>query len=245
LRPQRASSEHQQTPIRFQRSVVPGPGLEVSLEFAPPLMVCRLSGHLRAGARAHLKDTFRSALGQRPERLVIDTSELVTCDAAGLAALVRSLDVAGTEELPVAVTGLAPVYRQMLLLVSSEQGRDIRTFSTVEEATGHLLSSPGAPRPDPDTLLVEVRNLHRALLTRGTIDQAKGVLMAVYGLDSEAAFAMLVWYSRSAGLPLRDLAARFLAAVRDDHPGPLTVPRTDALLADVTYRPPRAGGRYA
>jgi anti-anti-sigma regulatory factor len=230
-------------PIRFQRSLATGPGLDVSLDFAPELLIARLSGHLRANTSKHLRDTFRTALRQRPERLVIDASGLVTCDAAGLAGLFRSLEGAGTDSVPVAVSGLAPVYRQMLRLVSTQQ--DLRVFRFLDEAVDQMLAMPGAPRPNGDILLAEVRNLHRALLTRGTIDQAKGVLMVVYGLDSDAAFAMLVWYSRSAKLPLRELAASFLDAVRGERPGPLTIARADALLADLTYRPPKAGERYA
>lgn len=240
---QEANSENQ--PIRFERSLATGPGLDVSLDFAPALLIGRLSGHLRADARKHLRDTFRTALRQRPERLVIDASGLVTCDAAGLAGLFKSLERAGTESVPVAVSGLAPVYRQMLRLVSSQQDLEIRIFRSLDEAVGQMLAMPGAPRPDGDILLGEVRNLHRALLTRGTIEQAKGVLMVVYGLDSDAAFAMLVWYSRSAKLPLRELAASFLDAVRGECPRPLTIARADALLADLTYRPPKAGERYA
>jgi anti-anti-sigma regulatory factor len=239
----KTNSENQ--PIRFQRSLAAGPGLDVSLDFAPALLIGRLSGRLRADARRHLRDTFRTALKQRPERLVIDASGLVTCDAAGLAGLVRSLEGAGTDSVPVAVSGLAPVYRQMLRLVSSQQDQEIRIFRSLDEAVDQMLSMPGAPRPDGDILLAEVRNLHRALLTRGTIDQAKGVLMVVYGLDSDAAFAMLVWYSRSAKLPLHELAAGFLDAVRGERPEPLTIGRADALLADLTYRPPKAGERHA
>jgi anti-anti-sigma regulatory factor len=240
---QMPDSENQ--PIRFQHSLATGPGLDVSLDFAPALLIGRLSGHLQADVRKQLRDTFRTALRQRPERLVIDASGLITCDAAGLAGLFRSLEGAGTDSVPVAVSGLAPVYRQMLRLVSSQQELEIRIFRSLDEAVAQMLAVPGAPRPDGDTLLAEVRNLQRALLTRGTIDQAKGVLMVVYGLDSEAAFAMLVWYSRSAKLPLRELAASFLEAVRGERPGPLTIARADALLADLTYRPPKAGGRYA
>jgi anti-anti-sigma regulatory factor len=240
---QQTNSENQ--PIRFQRSVAAGPGLDVSLDFAPALLIGRLSGQLGADARDHLRDTFRTALRQRPERLVIDASSLVTCDAAGLAGLFSSLEGAGTNSVPVAVSGLAPVYQQMLHLVSTQRDLEIRIFRSLDEAVDQMLSMPGAPRPDGDILLAEVRNLHRALLTRGTIDQAKGVLMVVYGLDSDAAFAMLVWYSRGAKLPLRELAARFLDAVRVERPGPLTIARADALLADLTYRPPKAGERYA
>jgi anti-anti-sigma regulatory factor len=232
-------------PIRFERSLATGPGLDVSLDFAPALLIGRLSGHLRADAHKHLRDTFRTALRQRPERLVIDASGLITCDAAGLAGLFRSLERAGTESVPVAVSGLASVYQQMLRLVSSQHDLEIRIFRSLDEAVDRMLSMPGAPRPDGDILLAEVRNLHRALLTRGTIDQAKGVLMVVYGLDSEAAFAMLVWYSRSAKLPLHELAASFLDAVRAEPPGPMTIARADSLLADLTYRPPKASGRYA
>jgi anti-anti-sigma regulatory factor len=239
----KTNSENQ--PIRFQRSLVTGPGLNVSLDFAPALLIGRLSGHLRADASKHLRDTFSSALRQRPERLVIDASGLVSCDAAGLAGLFESLEGADTDSVPVAVSGLAPVYQQMLRLVSSRRDLEIRLFRSLDEAVDQMLSMPGAPRPDADILLAEVRNLRRALLTRGTIDQAKGVLMVVYGLDSDAAFAMLVWYSRGAKLPLHELAADFLDAVRGERPRPLTIARADALLADLTYRPPKAGERYA
>jgi hypothetical protein len=61
--------------------------------------------------------------------------------------------------------------------------------------------------------------------------------MVVYGLDSEAAFAMLVWYSRNARLPLHELAARFIKAVHDERPGTLTIGRTDALLANLASQP--------
>jgi hypothetical protein len=69
---QQTNSENQ--PIRLERSLATGPGLDVSLDFAPALLIGRLSGHLRADAHKHLRDTFRTALRQRPERLVVDAS---------------------------------------------------------------------------------------------------------------------------------------------------------------------------
>jgi hypothetical protein len=173
--------------------------------------------------------------------LVIDTSGLVTYDAAGVVGLVRSLDQARLDEVPVAVASLAPDYEQILQEVSTQQNLEVQTFSSLDEAVDEILSGPGAPRPDLDTLLAEVRNLRRALLTRGTIDQSKGVLMVVYGLDSEAAFAMLVWYSRTGRLPLRELATRFIRAVRNENLGTLTIGRTDALLADLASQPSDSG----
>ena len=45
---------------------------------------------------------------------------------------------------------------------------------------------------------------------RAQIEQAKGVLMAAYGITAEHAFEILVWRSQSTNLKLRDFAARFL-----------------------------------
>ncbi|MDX6239477.1 MAG: hypothetical protein QOG10_4292 [Kribbellaceae bacterium] len=232
------SSERPRRGARLQRLVATGPGLAVSLDFAPALLIGSLRGHLRAGSRTHLGATFRAALAQRPERLVIDTSGLVTYDAAGVAGLVESLEQARFDEVPVAVSSLAPAYEQILQDVSTRHDLEVRTFSSLDDAVDEMLSGPGAPLPDLDTLLAEVRNLHRALVTRPPIDQSKGVLMVVYGLNAEAAFAMLVWYSRNARLPLHDLATRFIRAVHNETPGTLTIGRTDALLADLASQPP-------
>lgn len=48
--------------------------------------------------------------------------------------------------------------------------------------------------------------------SRAVIEQAKGVLMAAYGISSERAFDILVWRSQETNVKVRDLAARFLAA---------------------------------
>lgn len=48
--------------------------------------------------------------------------------------------------------------------------------------------------------------------SRATIEQAKGVLMLAYGLEPNAAFAMLRWWSRNRNVKVRDLASRVVAA---------------------------------
>ena len=45
---------------------------------------------------------------------------------------------------------------------------------------------------------------------RATIEQAKGSLMAAYGLDPDQAFAMLSWWSRNTNVKVRDLADRIV-----------------------------------
>lgn len=46
---------------------------------------------------------------------------------------------------------------------------------------------------------------------RATIEQAKGMLMVVYGIESEAAFDLLRWRSQEANVKLRLLAERVVA----------------------------------
>ena len=56
--------------------------------------------------------------------------------------------------------------------------------------------------------------LERALDSRAVIDQAKGVLMAVHGVDADGAFAMLVETSQRTNTKLRAVAEDLLASVR-------------------------------
>lgn len=48
---------------------------------------------------------------------------------------------------------------------------------------------------------------------RAEIEQAKGVLMATYGISAQRAFEVLVWRSQSTNVKLREFARRFLTAI--------------------------------
>lgn len=48
---------------------------------------------------------------------------------------------------------------------------------------------------------------------RAEIEQAKGLLMAAYGISAERAFDILVWRSQETNVKVRDLARRFLNAM--------------------------------
>lgn len=70
---------------------------------------------------------------------------------------------------------------------------------------------------------------------RDTIEQAKGVLMLGYGLDADAAFAMLKWWSRNRNVKVREIADRLLAVAREGHVSHPGLRRLlDALLDDLT-----------
>ncbi len=56
--------------------------------------------------------------------------------------------------------------------------------------------------------------LQLALESHAAIDQAKGALMAVYGVDSESAFQLLRWASQQRNVRLRALAERLTTALQ-------------------------------
>ena len=65
-----------------------------------------------------------------------------------------------------------------------------------------------------DSLHTDITNVLEAVAdARARIEQAKGVLMAAYGITDKRAFDILVWRSQETNLKVRELATRFLDAV--------------------------------
>lgn len=54
-------------------------------------------------------------------------------------------------------------------------------------------------------------SLPQVLESRSAIEQAKGALMLVYGVDADAAFELLMWRSQQTNTKLRALAAQLVA----------------------------------
>lgn len=75
-------------------------------------------------------------------------------------------------------------------------------------------AAPGAsaaPPSENDQLQEEIRQLHQALDSRATIDQARGMLMAIAQCPSDAAWTMLVEISQRSNTKLREVAAALTA----------------------------------
>ncbi|MEV8371111.1 ANTAR domain-containing protein [Kribbella sp. NPDC056861] len=218
---------------RPDRSVITGHGPRIDLDFRPGLLVVRLLGSLEAHSGRRLRSSFRDVLSYRPERLVVDAAGLTNCDRPGLEVLLESLCGSDSEVPLIAVSSLAPQARKLVDPVSTDQQLKIRIFCSFDEAVERIMAEPAASLPASDLLLADLRNLRRALLTRAAIDQAKGILMVIYDLDDDAAFALLVWHSRNGRVAVRDLAVRFVEAARRQQVSSLTHLQTDTLLSDL------------
>lgn len=99
------------------------------------------------------------------------------------------------------------------------------------------------PRPDPgaavEAELTEservLRQLQQKMESLPTIEQAKGILMARFGLDAETAFTLLVRWSQAKNVKLRAISASLVEAA--GQPGAL-----DALI-DALQRSGKDGER--
>ncbi|WP_233463943.1 PAS and ANTAR domain-containing protein [Nocardia gipuzkoensis] len=104
--------------------------------------------------------------------------------------------------------------------------------------TGYYVDLTG--RLDENRQKVLQETLPEVVAAREVIEQAKGILMFVYGVNAEQAFGVLQWRSQETNTKLRDLAAKLVAAVVALGGGPVRQ-RTqfDHLLLTVHERPDR------
>ena len=73
---------------------------------------------------------------------------------------------------------------------------------------GFYIDITPAEQARQDHLTAEVEKITR---TRASIEQAKGMLMAIYGIDASAAFELLKWRSQESNVKLRPLAEQIVA----------------------------------
>ncbi|MDT5077102.1 MAG: hypothetical protein QOJ80_1739 [Mycobacterium sp.] len=67
---------------------------------------------------------------------------------------------------------------------------------------------------------------------RAEIEQAKGLIMAVYGISADRAFDILVWRSQETNVKVREIAHRFIASMAGSFPA-VTRTRVDHALLSI------------
>ncbi|MFJ8464576.1 ANTAR domain-containing protein [Streptomyces swartbergensis] len=158
------------------------------------------------------------------------------CDCSGLNTLLdlrlRALD----EDKTVTVRSCGPAIERLLDLTGTRE-----LFATQvphQDAVRPAADEPGPPTGDEDQdLRAEVTQLRRAMQTRPTIDLARGILMASFGLSPEAAWSVLVRTSQNTNTKLHHLAGDLVDTVRG---GTLSEPVQQQLAAAVASTAPRS-----
>ncbi|HLL35553.1 MAG TPA: STAS domain-containing protein [Streptomyces sp.] len=159
-----------------------------------------VAGELGLEVGEELRSALRAALAHTDEGIDLDLSGVSFCDCSGLNVLLAVREQALAEGKSVTLDRISSVVERLLSL------------------TGTLplfLPAAGVNGTEQE-LGVEVVQLRRAMQTRPTIDLARGVLMASFGLSPQDAWEVLVAVSQRTNTKLYRLADGLVEAVRGD-----------------------------
>ncbi|RZB14110.1 ANTAR domain-containing protein [Streptomyces sp. F001] len=177
---------------------------ELSIDTRPDGVrtVVVIRGELGLHVDDELRAALRDALGAAAEGIDLDLSGVGFCDCSALNVLLGVREQAVAEGKTVTIRSVGPGAERLFTL------------------TGTLpLFMPGSENSDGDgehALGVEVVQLRRAMQTRPTIDLARGVLMATFGLSPQDAWQVLVTVSQHTNTKLHRLAEDLVTAVQGD-----------------------------
>jgi anti-anti-sigma factor len=148
-----------------------------------------------------LQQRLLRALADSVSGLDLDLGEVDFCDCTGLNALLRVRREALAEGKTITVRAAGLPVERLLELTGTRP-----LFTTQAEQDGGR------------DLGVEVVQLRRAMRTRPTIDLARGVLMASFGLSPDQAWDVLVHASQNTNTKLHRLAEHLVDAVQGEAP---------------------------
>jgi anti-anti-sigma factor len=174
-------------------------------------MTVTMWGELDLGSRRLLPD-LHDVLALSGSGLDLRLDAIGFCDCSGLSMLLdlrtRALDQGRT--VIVRSCGIA-VERLLDLTGTRELFADPGPPPDAVPPAG---AGPAAQGEDGEDLRAEVAQLRRAMQTRPTIDLARGILMASFGLSPEAAWSVLVRTSQNTNTKLHHLARDLVDTVR-------------------------------
>ncbi len=111
------------------------------------------------------------------------------------------------------------------VIVVGDELRDER--GRVVGTQGFYIDATPDEREQQDQMTAQLAAISES---RAVIEQAKGVLMAAYGITANRAFDILVWRSQETNVRLRELALKFMAAISGSHLSPESRSHVDHTL---------------
>ena len=173
-------------------------------------VICR--GELDIGAR-WLQPELYAALNRSATGVDLDLEGVGFCDCAGLNVLLDLRREALDQGKTVTVRSCGPAVGRLLDLTGAGE-----LFKAAEYDSPVASDSDPDPEPEPEVdvdeeLRLEVAQLRRAMRTRPSIDVARGIVMASFGLSCEDAWTVLVTASQNTNTKLHHLAENLMGAV--------------------------------
>lgn len=192
-------------------------------------------GELDLEGAPALECALREALGRSIHGIDLDLSGVEFCDCSALNIMLGMRHRALHEGKTVILRSAGPMVERLLGLTGTlslfapadEDGDDVEPFSSDETEDESMLQD----------LRIEVVQLRRAMQTRPTIDLARGILMASFGLKAEDAWTVLVMASQNTNTKLHHLARDLVAAVGGEALSEPVQKQVSAAVAKVSERP--------
>ncbi|QEU89743.1 anti-sigma factor antagonist [Streptomyces kanamyceticus] len=168
-----------------------------------------LCGDLDLDAAQRLRPDLCVALNHAPEGIDLDLRDVDFCDCSGLNVLLALRRQAVKAGKTIVIRAASPTVDRVLELTGVRG-----LFMPLPEAEAEV----EVENEDDQDLHTVVAQLRRAMMTRPTIDLARGILMSSFGLSPEAAWEVLVSASQHTNTKLYVLAEDVVGTVRG---GPL------------------------
>ncbi|MFG3659139.1 ANTAR domain-containing protein [Streptomyces sp. NPDC047706] len=162
--------------------------------------VVTVCGELDLHASDELSAALGGALESAAEGIDLDLQGVVFCDCSALNVLLALREQALTQGKTVTIQASSPAAERLLTLTGTLR---LFTGAAHDETGEHELGT-------------EVVQLRRAMQTRPTIDLARGVLMATFGLSPQDAWHVLVMVSQNTNTKLHLLAQDLVTAVQGE-----------------------------
>ncbi|MER6221602.1 STAS domain-containing protein [Streptomyces sp900105755] len=166
-----------------------------------------VSGEFCLDNSHELRRTLHDALARSAEGVDLDLGGMTFADCSALNELLAARAQAVAAGKAITVTAVSPAVERLLTLTGT-----YALFSAAPDGPAPS-EAPDPPAADGGRLRTGVVHLRRATRTRADIDLARGILMATFGLNRDAAWAVLVTTSRNTDTTLHDLARDVLTTV--------------------------------
>ncbi|MFE0254237.1 anti-sigma factor antagonist [Streptomyces sp. NPDC059010] len=205
---------------------------------ASPLVTClrpdgdrvmvTVRGDLDLDTSEQFRKVLREALNRSVHGIRLDLEGVPFCDCSALNILLTLRDRALAQAKTVSLHSASTAVERLLTLTGTralfadgaeadgcEPNRAEANESQGNGLEGNGSEGNGSEVTDGD-LRIELAQLRRAMQTRPTIDLARGILMASFGLSTEEAWKVLVTASQNTNTKLHSLAGEVVTAIKGD-----------------------------
>ncbi|MBG0850639.1 anti-sigma factor antagonist [Streptomyces spinoverrucosus] len=180
-------------------AAVPPRSLSIATQPDGARSVVVVRGELDLQAADELSDILRQALKSATEGIDLDMGGVTFCDCSALNVLLAIREQALADGRTVTIESHSLATERLLSLTGTLSLFTAETDDGIDHELG-----------------VEVVQLRRAMQTRPTIDLARGVLMATFGLSPQDAWHVLVMVSQNTNTKLHRLAQDLVSAVKGE-----------------------------